>query len=203
MSKIYLDYAATTPVHPDVLKAMVPYFTETYGNPSSFHSLGQDARAAVEKARESIAGLIGARAEEVVFTSGGTEADNTALQGVAFADEGRGNHIITTGVEHHAILETCRFLEKKGIKVTSLAVDRYGMVDPGDVKKAIKPETILISVMHANNEVGTIQPLAEISKIAREAGIIFHTDTVQTVGHIPADVNELGVDLLSMSAHKL
>jgi cysteine desulfurase len=203
MKRIYLDYAATTPVHPDVLQAMLPYFTDTYGNPSSFYSFGQEAKGAVEKARESVAGLIGAKADEVVFTSGGTEADNFALEGTAFANEKKGNHIITTGIEHHAILETCKFLEKKGFKVTYLLVDSYGMVDPGDVKKAITPETILISVMHANNEIGTIQPLAEIGRIAREAGIIFHTDAVQTVGHIPTDVNELGVDLLSMSGHKL
>ena len=203
MKRMYLDYAATTPVHPDVLKAILPYFTDTYGNPSSFHSFGQDAREAVEKARESVASLIGAKAEEIVFTSGGTEADNTALQGAASANEGRGNHIITTGIEHPAILETCKFLEKKGFKVTYLPVDNYGMVDPADVKRAIKPETMLISVMHANNEMGTIQPLAEIGRIAREADIIFHTDAVQTTGHIPVNVNELGVDLLSMSAHKL
>jgi cysteine desulfurase len=202
MKKIYLDYAATTPVHPDVLKAMLPYFTDTYGNPSSFHSSGQDARVAVEKARESVAGLIGAKPEEIVFTSGGTEADNTALQGAVIIS-GRHKHIITSVIEHHAVLETCRFLEKQGLSVTYLPVDKYGMVDPDDVKRAIKPETILISIMHANNEIGTIQPLAEISKVAREAGILFHTDAVQTAGHIPSDVNELGVDLLSMSAHKL
>lgn len=203
MGRIYLDYAATTPVHPDVLKAMLPYFTDVYGNPSSFHSMGQSAKAAVEKARESVADLIGAKSEEIVFTSGGTEADNYALQGVALAGEGRGNHIITTAIEHHAVLETAQALAKQGLKVTVLPVDKYGMVDPADVKKAIKPETILISVMHANNEIGTIQPLAEIGKIARGAGILFHTDAVQTAGHIPTDVNELWVDLLSMSAHKL
>lgn len=203
MKRIYLDYAATTPVHPDVLKAMLPYFTENYGNPSSFHSFGQDARGAVEQARESVASLIGAKAEEIIFTSGGTEADNNALLGVTSANEGRGNHIITTVIEHHAVLETGKFLEKTGFKVTYLPVDNYGMVDPGDVQRAIEPETILISIMHANNEMGTIQPLAEVGKIARGAGIVFHTDAVQTAGHIPANINELGVDLLSMSAHKL
>ena len=157
----------------------------------------------MEEARESVAGLIGASAEEIVFTSGGTEADNAALQGVAFANEGRGNHIITTAIEHHAILETCKFLGKKGFSVTFLPVDKYGMVDPSEVKKSITPKTILISVMHANNEMGTIQPLAEIGRLARQADIRFHTDAVQTAGHIPVAVDELGVDLVSMSAHKL
>jgi len=203
MGRIYLDYAATTPVHPDVLAAMLPYFTKTFGNPSSIYACGQEARGAVEEARTKVADLIGARGEEIVFTSGGTEADNFALKGAAFASEGRGNHIITTSVEHHAVLETCHFLEKRGFNITYLPVDRYGMVDPDNVRKAITSKTILISVMHANNEVGTIQPLAEIGRIAREAGVYFHTDAVQTVGHIPAAVNELGVDLLSISAHKL
>ncbi|MGD1117936.1 MAG: cysteine desulfurase NifS [Dehalococcoidales bacterium] len=203
MKSIYLDYAATTPVHPDALKAMLPYFRDIYGNPSSFHTAGQQAKGALEKARESVAGLIGARAEEIIFTSGGTEADNHALQGVCLANAHKGNHVITTSIEHHAVLETCKSLEKRGIKVTYLPVDRYGMVDPADVKKAITPRTILISVMHANNEIGTIQPVGEIGKIAREAGIYFHTDAVQTAGHIQVDVNNLGVDLLSMSAHKL
>lgn len=203
MKRIYLDYAATTPVHPDVLKAMLPYFSEVYGNPSSIHACGQEAKAAIERARTCVAKLIGAGEEEICFTSGGTEADNFALSGVAFASQKKGNHIITTAIEHHAVLETCKSLEKTGFKVTYLPVDEYGMVAPADVKKAITAETILISVMHANNEVGTIQPLAEIGKTAREAGVLFHTDAVQTVGHIPADVNALGVDLLSMSAHKL
>ncbi|MGD0780348.1 MAG: cysteine desulfurase NifS [Dehalococcoidales bacterium] len=203
MNRIYLDYAATTPVHSDVLQAMLPYFTDAFGNPSSIHSFGQEAREAIEKARANVAGLIGASDEEIVFTSGGTEADNFALQGVCYANESKGNHIITTAIEHHAVLETCKFLEKSGFKVTYLPVDKYGIVDPADVKKAITPKTILISVMHANNEIGTIQPVAEIGKIAHEAGVYFHTDAVQTVGHIPVDVNELGVDLLSISAHKL
>jgi cysteine desulfurase len=203
MGEIYLDYAATTPVHPDVLKAMLPFFTETYGNPSSFHSFGQEARGAIEQARDSVAGLIGAKGEEIIFTGGGTEADNTALEGIAFASGKKGNHIITTAIEHHAIHETCRFLEKRGFKVTYLPVDRYGMVDPGKVAEAVTLKTIVISVMHANNEIGTIQPLAEIGKIARKTGLTFHTDAVQTVGHIPVNVDELGIDLLSMSAHKL
>jgi cysteine desulfurase len=203
MERIYLDYAATTPVHPDVLKAMLPYFTENFGNPSTLYTYGQDAKAAIEKARASVAGLIGSKPEEIVFTSGGTEADNYALEGAAYANEKKGNHIITSAIEHHAVLETCKFLEKRGFSVTYLPVDGYGLVDSDAVKKAITPKTILVSVMHANNEVGTIQPVAEIGKITREAGVLLHTDAVQTAGHIPIDVNELGVDLLSMSAHKL
>jgi len=203
MKRIYLDYAATTPTHPDVVKAMLPYFTDVFGNPSSIYSYGQEAKEAVEEARTKVAALIGARDEETVFTSGGTEADNFALKGVAFANENKGNHIITSSVEHHAVIETCKFLERRGFSVTYLPVDEYGLVAPDDVKKAITNKTILISVMHANNEIGTIEPIAEIGKITREAEIYFHTDAVQTVGHIPLDVNELGVDLLSMSAHKL
>ncbi len=203
MKRIYLDYAATTPTHPEVLKAMLPYFSEVYGNPSSIHTCGQDARKAVEEARASVARLIGADEEEIIFTSGGTEADNFAITGAAFANEKKGKHIITTVIEHHAVLETGKFLEKRGFKVTYVPVDNYGMVAPDDIKRAINPGTILISVMHANNEVGTVQPLEEIAEIARERGVLFHTDAVQTVGHIPAEVNKLGVDLLSMSAHKL
>ena len=203
MTRIYLDYAATTPTHPDVLKTMLPYFTEAFGNPSSIHACGQEAKGAVEEARTRVAELIGARGEEIVFTSGGTEADNFAIKGVAYASENKGNHVITTSIEHHAVLNACRFLEKRGFNITCVPVDSYGMVDPDDIRKAITPGTILISVMHANNEIGTIQPLAEIGRIAREAGVYFHTDAVQTAGHIPVDVNELGVDLLSMSAHKL
>jgi cysteine desulfurase len=203
MKRIYLDYAATTPTHPEVLKAMLPYFTETFGNPSSLHSYGQEAKEAMEAARASVASLIGAHQEEVVFTSGGTEADNFAIKGTAYASEHKGNHIITSTVEHPAVLATCRFLEKRGFNVTYLPVDEYGTVDPDDVKKAITARTILISVMHANNEVGTIEPIAEIGIIARKAGVCFHTDAVQTAGHIPVDVDKLGVDLLSISAHKL
>ena len=198
-----MDYAATTPVHPEVVQAMLPYLTERYGNPSSIHSFGQEARAAVEEAREKVASLIGARPDEIVFTGGGTEADNFALKGVAYALRGKGDHIVTSSVEHHAVLEVCKFLEKEGFKVTYLPVDRYGMVDPEDVRRAITERTVLVSVMHANNEVGTVQPIAEISEIAHERGVYFHTDAVQTAGHIPVDVDELGVDLLSMSAHKL
>jgi len=203
MKRIYLDYAATTPTHPDVVKAMLPYFTEAFGNPSSIHSYGQEAKGAIEEARVKIASLISARGEEIVFTSGGTGADNFAIKGVAFANESKGNHIITSSVEHHAVIETCKFLERRGFRVTYLPVDGYGLVDPDGVRKAITDKTILISVMRANNEMGTIEPIAEIDKIAKEAGVYFHTDAVQAVGHIPVDVDELGVDLLSMSAHKL
>jgi cysteine desulfurase len=203
MRRIYLDYAATTPTHPEVVKAMLPYFTEAFGNPSSIYSCGQQAKGAIEESRTKIADLIGARDEEIVFTSGGTEADNFAIKGVASTRDTRGNHIITSPIEHHAVIETCKFLGRRGFSITHLPVDEYGLVDPDDIKKAITDKTILISVMHANNEIGTIEPIAEIGKIAREAGIYFHTDAVQTVGHIPINVDELGVDLLSISAHKL
>ena len=202
MKRIYLDYAATTPTHPEVARAMLPYLGDVFGNPSAIYCYGQEARSALEQARAQVAGLIGARSEEIIFTSGGTEADNLALIGVAYAHKNRGNHIITTAIEHHAIIETARFLEKRGFEVTYLGVDGQGLVDPDDVRRAITDRTILISVMQANNEIGTIQPLAEIGGIAREAGICFHSDAVQAVGHIPVDVDELGVDLLSMSAHK-
>ncbi len=203
MSRIYLDYAATTPVHPEVLKAMLPYFGDVFGNPSAIYSCGQEARGAVEEARGKVAGLIGARSEEIIFTSGGTEADNLALTGIAYANEAKGNHIITAVVEHHAILETCRFLEKRGFKVSYLPVDEQGLVSPDELKRAITPKTVLISVALANNEIGTIQPLAELAAIAREAGVYLHTDAVQAVGRIPVDVSKLKVDLMSMSAHKL
>jgi len=203
MKRIYLDYAATTQTHPEVVKAMLPYFIDALGNPSSIHSHGQEAKGAIEEARVKVAELIGARDEEIVFTSGGTEADNFAIKGVAFANENKGDHIITSSIEHHAVVESCKFLERRGFRVTYLPVDTAGLVDPDDVKRAITDKTILISVMHANNEMGTIEPITEIGRITREAGIYFHTDAVQTTGHIPVDVNELGVDLLSMSAHKL
>ena len=203
MKRIYLDYAATTPTHPEVLKAMLPYFTDAFGNPSSIHSFGQEAKDAIEKARNQVAALIGAKSEEIVFTGSGTEADNFAVKGVALSRQGKGNHVITSSIEHHAVLETCKFLEKQGFSVTYLPVDGYGMIDPVGVKKAITAKTILISVMHASNEVGTIEPIAEIGNIAREVEIYLHTDAVQAAGHIPVDVNKLNVDLLSMSAHKL
>ena len=203
MKRIYLDYAATTPVHPDVLKAMLPYLTDAFGNPSSLYSYGGEAKGAIEEARVKVADLIGAQDEEIVFTGSGTEANNFAIKGVAFANESKGNHIITSSIEHHAVTETCKFLERRGFSVTYLPVDEYGLVDPHNVKKATTGKTILISVIHANNEMGTIEPIAEIGKVAKEAGVYFHTDAVQTVGHIPVDANELGVDLLSISAHKL
>ena len=203
MKQIYLDYAATTPTHPDVLQAMLPYFSDIFGNPSAIYSYGQKAKGAIKEARSKVAELISARDEEIVFTSGGTEADNFAIKGIAHASESRGNHIITSSIEHHAVLETCKFLEKKGFLVTYLPVDEYGLVSVDDVSNAITDKTVLISIMYANNEIGTIEPIAEIGKLAREAGISFHTDAVQAAGHIPVDVNELGVDLLSMSAHKL
>jgi cysteine desulfurase len=203
MGRIYLDYAATTPVHPEVVKAMLPYFSDVFGNPSAIYSYGQEATAALEEARAKVAGLIGSRSEEIVFTSGGTEADNMALIGVANAMRSRGNHIITTAIEHHAIIETAKFLEKNGFELTYLGVDDQGIVDPDAVRRAITDKTILVSVMLANNELGTIQPLAEISRITRQAGVYLHTDAVQAVGRIPVNVDDLGVDLLSMSAHKL
>lgn len=200
---IYLDYAATTPTHPEVVQAMLPYFTEVFGNPSSIHYFGQEAKAAIEEMRNKIGQFIGAKSEEVVFTSGGTEANNFALKGVAYANEGKGKHIITSSVEHHSVIEPCQFLEKRGFRVTYLPVDEHGMVRPEDVAKAIADDTILISIMHANNEVGTIEPIREIAEIASDKGVYLHSDAVQTVGHIPVNVNGLGVDLLSMSAHKL
>jgi cysteine desulfurase len=203
MRRIYLDHAATTPARPEVVEAMSPYFADAFGNPSSIHSYGQAAKASIDDARVRVAELIGALSEEIVFTSGGTEADNLALKGVAYANQHRGNHIVTTSVEHHAVLEVCRFLEKGGFSVTYLPVDRYGLVDPDDVRRAITGKTILISVIHGNNEVGTVGPVEEIGRIAATAGIRFHTDAVQTVGHVPVNVDELKVDLLSISAHKL
>jgi len=201
--RIYLDHAATTPAHPEVAEAVLRYLTGAFGNPSTAYSFGQEAKRALEEAREKVAALIGAAPEEVFFTSGGTESDNWALRGAAYAHAQKGRHIITSSIEHHAILDVCRLLEADGFRITYLPVDGYGLVDPDEVRRAITPETILISVMHANNEIGTIEPIAEIAGVAREAGVCFHTDAVQTVGHLPVDVNELGVDLLSIAAHKL
>jgi cysteine desulfurase len=203
MNPIYMDYAATTPTDQRVVEAMMPYFGEIYGNPSSLHGFGQEARAAMEEARAKIAAFLGAKPAEIVFTSGGTESDNFAIKGVAWANRKKGDHVITSAIEHHAVLETCRFLEKEGFRVTYLPVDEDGLVDPADVVKAITDRTILISIMHANNEIGTIQPIAEIGRIAKEKGICFHTDAVQTFGHLPFTVDELNIDLLSASAHKL
>ncbi|NLZ43345.1 MAG: cysteine desulfurase NifS [Clostridia bacterium] len=203
MERIYLDHAATTPVDPRVVEAMIPYFTANFGNPSSIYQEGRAAKKAIEESREKVAALLGAAdAREVIFTGSGSEADNLAITGVAWAHRKKGNHIITSAIEHHAVLETCKELEKHGFTVTYLPVDEYALVDPEAVREAITDRTILVSVMHANNEVGTIQPIAEISKVAHEKGVLVHTDAVQTVGSIPLHLKELGVDLLSLSAHK-
>src|SRR5215472_992099 len=200
---IYLDFNATTPIAPEVAAAINQALTEPFGNPSSDHWAGLAARQAVDKAREEIAAFLRCGADEVVFTSGGSESNNHALKGAFFAQGGRGGHIITTQVEHPAILNPCRFLERLGASVTYLPVDRFGRVDPDDVRHALTPRTILISVMHANNEVGTLQPVCEIARIARERGILSHTDAAQSAGKIPVQVDELGVDLLSLAGHKL
>ena len=202
-SQIYLDFNASTPIAPEVIAAMREVLDAPFGNPSSDHWAGGPARDAVEKARMRVARVLGCESGEVVFTSGGSEANNHAVKGMFFASRSAHPHIITTEVEHPAILAPCRFLENLGAKVTYLGVDGFGRVDPDDVRRAITPETILISVMHANNEVGTIQPIAEISRVAREHGIPFHTDAAQSVGKIPTKVRELGVDLLSVAGHKL
>ena len=201
--QIYLDFNASTPIAPEAVEAMRPFLMDHYGNPSSLHWAGAPAKDAVEKARGQVAGLLGCDPTEIVFTSGGSESNNHAIKGIFFANRDRGEHIVTTAVEHPAILNPCRFLEKMGAKVTVLPVDRYGRVDPSDVRRTITPHTILITVMHANNEVGTIEPIPEISAIAREAGIPFHTDAAQTVGKISTDVEDLGVDLLSVAGHKV
>lgn len=203
MRRLYLDYAATTPMDPEVIKAMSPYFTDTFGNPSSIHSFGQQAKSAIEEAREKIASFLGAKTEEIIFTSGGTESNNFALKGIAFANQKKGNHIITSSIEHHAVTEPCKFLESIGFKVTCIGVDKDGLVNPEDIKKAITDKTILISVMHANNEIGTIEPIKEIGKLAHQHDIYFHTDAVQSFGHLPVNVDEFNVDLLSASSHKL
>ena len=198
-----MDHSATTPVAPEVLAAMLPYFGEKFGNASSLHRSGREAKEALEDSREKVAALLGARAEEIIFTSGGTESDNLALKGIARKNRKLGKHIITTQIEHPAILETCRALEKDGFEVTYLPVTGEGLVELSTLEAAIRPDTILISVMHANNEVGTIQPLEEIGRLAAERDIYLHSDAVQSVGKIPVNVDDLGVDLLSLSAHKL
>ena len=200
---IYLDNAATTKMKDSVIAAMLPYFSETFGNASStYTSAGQAARKALTEARGKVASAIGAEEKEIFFTSGGSEADNWAIKGVALKNKDKGNHIITTTVEHHAVLHTCEFLEKQGFKVTYVPVDEFGMVNPKDIENAITDETILVSVMFANNEIGTINPIKEIGAICREKGVYFHTDAVQAAGAVPIDVKEMNIDLLSMSAHK-
>ncbi len=201
---IYLDYHATAPVDPEVLKAMIPYFSEVFGNAASRnHEFGWTAEAAVEKARKQIARLIGAHEKEIIFTSGATESNNLALMGVAEMYRDKGNHIITSPIEHKAILDTCHFLEKKGFKITYLPVDQYGQVSADSVRQALTPQTILVSIMAANNEIGTINPLAAIGKVCKENGVFFHTDAVQAAGKTPLQVEEMGIDLLSLTAHKI
>lgn len=203
MERLYLDHAATTPVAPEVVAAMLPYLAEAFGNPSSAHSFGREAREAVERARRQVAASLGAEPAEIVFTSGGTEADVLALRGVAYACRRRGNHIITTAIEHHAVLDTCLALDTEGFDVTVLPVDEKGKVRLEDVAAAIRDSTILISVMHANNEVGTVQPIRAICEVAHRRGVLVHTDAVQSFGKIPVRVADLGVDLLSLSGHKI
>lgn len=199
---VYMDNSATTPVKQEVLDEMLPYFNIKYGNPSSIYSLGSHSRTAVETSREKIGSTINAKGKEIFFTAGGTEADNWAIKGVAYANKEKGNHIITSKIEHHGILHTCEYLEKQGFEITYLDVDEYGIIDLNQLKESITEKTILISIMFANNEIGTIQPIKEIGKIAKENGIYFHTDAVQAIGHIKIDVDELNIDMLSMAAHK-
>ena len=202
-TRIYLDNAATTRTAQEVVDAMLPYFTESYGNPSSIYELGQRSKEAITKAREEIARVIGAKSEEIYFTGGGSEADNWAIKAAYEAYKNKGNHIITSKIEHHAVLHTCQYLEKQGARVTYLDVDENGMIDLDQLQKAITPETILITIMFANNEIGTIEPVKEIGMIAKEHGILFHTDAVQAFGQVPIDVDELNIDMLSSSAHKI
>ena len=200
--RVYLDYAATTPLDPKVLEAMKPYFYKKFGNSMSLHSFGLEAKQALEESRETVAKFMNAKAEEIVFTGSATESINFVLKGIAFANKEKGKHIITSSIEHHAVLESCKWLEKQGFKITYLPVDKYGFIDMEKLKSSIRDDTILVSIMHANNEIGTIEPIEEIGKICKEKEILFHTDAVQSFGKLPIDVNKMNVDLLSLSAHK-
>ena len=203
IKRIYLDYASTTPVDPRILRAMLPYLNKKFGNTMSLHSFGQEAKLALEKSREEVAGLIGAKAEEIIFTGSATESNNLVLKGIALANKNKGKHIIISPIEHPCIMESACWLESQGFEITRLKVDKYGQVSPRAVRTAIKKGTILVSVIHASNEIGTIEPVAEIGKICREKGVYFHTDAVQSFGKIPIDVNSMNIDLLSASSHKM
>jgi cysteine desulfurase len=203
IKRIYFDYAATTPVDPRVLRAMLPYFSKKFGNTMSLYSFGQEAKFALEESRERISGLIGSRPDEIIFTGSATESNNLVLKGVAFANKNKGNHIVISQIEHPCIMESARYLEKQGFKITRLPASGYGLIDPEDVRKAIRKDTVLVSVIHASNEIGTVQPVAKIGKICREKGVYFHTDAVQSLGKIPIDVNKMSIDLLSASSHKM
>jgi len=202
-SKIYLDYAATTPVDSRVLKAMLPYFSEKFGNTMSLHSFGQEAKEALEESREAVANLLGAKPQEIIFTGSATESNNLALKGIALANRDRGRHIIISPIEHACVMESSKWLESQGFEITRLKVDKYGLVSSDDIRKAIKKETILVSIMHANNEIGTIEPIEEIGKICKEKGVYFHTDAAQSFGKILIDVNKMNIDLLTTSSHKM
>jgi len=199
---IYMDHSATTPTRRDVLDAMIPYYTEHFGNPSSIYSIARESKTAIDTARAQVAKALGAGPDEIYFTSGGSESDNWAIKGIAYANRKKGNHIITSKIEHHAVIHTCEYLEKEGFTVTYLPVDKYGLVDPAELEKAITDKTILVSIMYANNEIGTIEPIAELAAVAKKHKVYFHTDAVQAIGNVPIDVNAQGIDLLSLSAHK-
>ena len=200
---VYLDHSATTPVDHDVLEAMMPYFTSDFGNPNSLHAWGRKARKALDEARNQVAQLINADPTEVIFTGGGSEADNLAIKGIAYARKDRGHHIITSAIEHHAVLDACKWLGKEGFDITILPVDKYGMVRLDELERAIRPNTILVTIQFANNEIGTIEPIEQIGSICRKQGVLFHTDAVQATGHLPIDVKKLPVDLMTMAAHKM
>jgi cysteine desulfurase len=203
MKRVYLDYAATTPVDPRVLEAMKPYHTKEFGNTMSLHRYGQEAKRAVENSREDVAKLMNAKEGEIIFTSSATESNNMVLKGIAFANRDKGKHIITSKIEHHCILDSAKWLEKQGFEVTYLPVDKYGLVDPAAVENAIRKDTILVSIMHANNEIGTIEPIAEIGRICRNKGVYFHTDAAQSFGKIPIDVDRMNIDMMTVSSHKM